>query len=349
MARSSTEHGVGGVVEVDMAELVSVVGSGGCGTVVGKGHTQPLAVVNAGEVDWARFVTNGGETGASAVKGDSFTGCNQNFHTGLNRQVGRNNEVVVGWVDANRAVGEIPVGVSSDVSGNVGSLAFVGHDAVVGGTVRGAGGETVVVVVVRPERCDQTGASNGAAAVRQLWVMPGPNTTLNVGVAVVNEVHVALAADLHSVVGVVTVVGCAEVIKLEASGDVHVGVALVLVRRVVVPAVVGVWCTTGCAGQRCVGVGHFGQTKVKGFPAVTCSTGLDSVVVGCRLVAGVVVVTCRRGEQNAVTLLSGLVHVTNRPGVVGRAAVGIVFVFDFVGHVVEESLHGAHRPVGVVV
>ena len=205
------EHSVGGVVEVHVTELMSVIGSGSGGAVVSEGDAQPFTVVGTGEVDRMGFVTNRSELCARTVKGNSLAGSNLNLNARVDGQVGGHNEVIVGWVDANWAVNQIPVGVGCDVSHHIGTLAFVWHDPVVGGTVRGAGREAVVVVVIRPERSNQSRASNGVAAVRELRVVPCPNTSLNVGVAVVDEVHVTLTTDLHPVVGVITVVRGVEV------------------------------------------------------------------------------------------------------------------------------------------
>ena len=52
--------------------------------------------------------------------------------------------------------------------------------------------------------------------------MVGPKVALNVRVAVADEVHRALSAELDTVVGVVTVVGRTEVLELEACWDVNV-------------------------------------------------------------------------------------------------------------------------------
>ena len=296
-----------------------------------------------------RFVAVGDELRTGPVERDTLASCDLNLDTGLDGQVRGHDQVVVGGVDADRAVGEVPVGVSRDVSRNVRTLAFVRHDAVVRGTVRVARHEAVVVVVVRPERSDQTWASVAAAAVGQLGVVPGPETALVVGVAVVDEVHVTLTTDLDTVVAVVTVVGGTEVLELKASGDVHVGVALVAVGREVVPAVVHVRRTTGSAGQGRLSVGHFRQTEVKGLVAVRVAVGLDTVVRRGWLVTGIGVEVRSGRVLDARTDGTGLVHVTDRPRAVHSTAVGVVLVLNLVGHVVEQRLDGTLGTVGVVV
>jgi len=296
-----------------------------------------------------RLVAVGNELRTRTIERDTLASGDLNLDTGLDGQVRRHDQVVVGGVDANRAVGEVPVGVRRDVGRNVRTLAFVRHDAVVGGTVRVTGDETVVVVVVRPERSDQTWASVTAAAVGQLRVVPGPETALVVGVAVVNEVHVALTTDLDTVVAVITVVGRTEVLELKASGDVHVGVALVAVRREVVPAVVHVWRTTGGTGQRRLSVGHFRQTDVEGLVAVRVAVGLDAVVRRGWLVTRVGVEVRSGRVLDARTDRTGLVHVANRPRAVHGTAVGVVLVLNLVGHVVEQRLNGTLWAVGVVI
>jgi len=97
-----------------------------------------------------------------------------------------------------------------------------------------------------------------------------PEVALNVGVTVADEVHRALAAELDTVVGVVAVVGCSEVIELKSCRDVNVRVAASLVGVPVVgrDAVVEVRSAVGGARHRCVSVGDFHQSLVKGFPCV---------------------------------------------------------------------------------
>ena len=58
--------------------------------------------------------------------------------------------------------------------------------------------------------------------------------------------------------------------------------------------------------------------------------------------------TRRRGVSDARTLLTGLVHVADRPGVVGGTAVAVILVLNLVGHVVEQGLNGTELSVGVV-
>ena len=52
--------------------------------------------------------------------------------------------------------------------------------------------------------------------------------------------------------------------------------------------------------------------------------------------------------RNARTLVSGLVHVADRPGVVGGTTVGVVLELNLVGHVIEQGLNGTELSVGVV-
>ena len=51
MATARAEDGVGGVLEVHMTELMSIIGSASGGTVIGEGHTLPLGSVESGDVD----------------------------------------------------------------------------------------------------------------------------------------------------------------------------------------------------------------------------------------------------------------------------------------------------------
>ena len=77
--------------------------------------------------------------------------------------------------------------------------------------------------------------------------MIGPYVSLNVGIPVVDEVHVTLSADLDTVVAVITVIGGAEILEFEPSGDINVSVAAVLVEIPIVGgyAVVKVWSSVG--------------------------------------------------------------------------------------------------------
>ena len=63
---------------------------------------------------------------------------------------------------------------------------------------------------------------------------------------------------------------------------------------------------------------------------------------------GVAVETRRTGVSDARSLLSRLVHVADRPGVVRGTAVAVVLVLNLVGHVVEQCLNGTELSVGVV-
>ena len=131
MAASRAEHSVFGVVEVHIAELMTVISSTRGGTIVGKRHTQPVSTVHAGEVDGVGGVTNSGELGTRTIEGNTLSSSDLNLHTRLNGQVGTHREVLVGRVDANWAVSKVPVRVRGDIRGDIGSLTFVGHDAVV--------------------------------------------------------------------------------------------------------------------------------------------------------------------------------------------------------------------------
>ena len=157
-----------------------------------------------------------------------------------------------------------------DVSGNVRTLSFVWHDTVVHRTVLVGVHETVVVVVTRPERSDGTGTSKAASLVWEGRLVIGPQVALNVGVTVVDEVHRTTASELDTVVAVVTVVGGTEVLELESSRDVDVGVTLVLVRVPVVgrDTVVEVRSAVRSTGHGRLGVGHFCEALVEGFPCV---------------------------------------------------------------------------------
>ena len=64
--------------------------------------------------------------------------------------------------------------------------------------------------------------------------MVGPEAALNVRVTVADEVHRTLSAELNTIVGVITVVGCTEVLELESCWNVNVRVAASLVRVPVV-------------------------------------------------------------------------------------------------------------------
>ena len=64
--------------------------------------------------------------------------------------------------------------------------------------------------------------------------------------------------------------------------------------------------------------------------------------------SGPAVETGRRRVSDAGTLLARLIHVSNRPGVVGGAASAVVFVLDLVGDIVKQSLNGTELSVGVV-
>ena len=88
MSATGAEHSISGVVEVHVAELMSVIGATSGRTVVGEGHTDPLATVQAGEVDWVGGVAESRHLGTRTVEGDSLTGCNLNLNTGLDGQVG---------------------------------------------------------------------------------------------------------------------------------------------------------------------------------------------------------------------------------------------------------------------
>ena len=350
MAAARAEHRTGRVLEVHEAELVSVVGSASGRTVVREGHTLPLTTVHAGDVDRVGLVGQGRHLGTCTVKGDTLASGHENLNTGLDGQVRGDDEVVVRRVDADWAVGQVPHWVGRDVSRDIGTLAFVRHHAVVDGTVLTGGHVAVVLVVSGPERSDGSWACQAASRVRESGLVVGPEVSLNVRVAVVDEVHRALAADLDTVVGVVAVVGRSEVVKLEACWDVNVRVAASLVRVPVVgrDTVVEVWTTVGGAGQRRVSVGDFHQALVEGFPCVGRRAGRDTEVGRGWHVTGVGVETRRGGVRNASTLLSGLVHVADRPGVVRGATVAVVLVFNLVGDVVEQGLNGTELTVGVV-
>ena len=58
--------------------------------------------------------------------------------------------------------------------------------------------------------------------------------------------------------------------------------------------------------------------------------------------------TRRRLVSNASSLLSSLVHVSNRPGVVRGSTTAVVLVLNLVGHVIEQGLNGTKLTVGVV-
>ena len=64
--------------------------------------------------------------------------------------------------------------------------------------------------------------------------MVGPKVALNIRVTVADEVHRALSAELDTIVGIITVVGRTEVLKLESCWNVNVRVAASLVRVPVV-------------------------------------------------------------------------------------------------------------------
>ena len=143
--------------------------------------------------------------------------------------------------------------------------------------------------------------------------MVGPEAALNVGVAVADEVHRTLSAELDTVVGVVTVVGRTEVIELEACWNVNVRVAASLVGVPVVgrDTVVEVRSAVGGARQRRVSVGDFHQSLVEGLPCVGGRAGRDTEVGRGWHVTWVGVETRRGGVRNAGTLLTGLVHVAD--------------------------------------
>ena len=350
MAATGAEHSVRRVHEVHVAKLMSVIGTTCGGTVVREGHTLPFATVQAGDVDGVGFVGQGRHLGTSAVKRDTLASGHIDLHTGLDGQVRRDHEVVVGRVDADWAVGQVPHWVGGDVSRNIRTLAFVWHDTVVDGTVLVGVHVAVVLVVSGPERSDGTWASQAASRVGESGLVVGPEAALNVRVAVADEVHRALSAELDTVVGVVAVVGRTEVLELKACWDVNVRVAASLVGVPVVgrDTVVEVRATVGGAGQRRVSVGDFHQTLVEGLPCVGGRAGRDTEVGRGRHVTGVGVETRRGGVRNAGTLLAGLIHVADRPGVVGGTAVAVVLVLNLVGHVVEQGLNGTELTVGVV-
>ena len=270
VAAARAEHGVGRVSEVHVTELVSVIGAASGRTIVREGHSLPFATVQTGDVDVRRGVAQGSELGTSAVEGDTLAGCHEDLNTGLDGQVRGNDEVVVGWVDADRAVNQIPNGVGGDVSRHVGTLAFVGHHAVVHGTVLVGVDITVVVVVTCPERCDGTGPCEAASAVGQSRLVVGPEVSLDVGVAVGDEVHRTATTDLDTVVAVIAVVGGAEVFEFKVGREVNVCVAVVLVRVPVVgrDAVVEVGVSVGGSRHGRVGIRYFCQALVEGFPSV---------------------------------------------------------------------------------
>ena len=87
MSATGLEQRIAGVGEIHIAELMSVIGSAGGGTVIGEGHTKPLASVHAGDVDVVRRVAQSGELGTSTVKGDTLASSNIHFNTGLDGQV----------------------------------------------------------------------------------------------------------------------------------------------------------------------------------------------------------------------------------------------------------------------
>ena len=58
--------------------------------------------------------------------------------------------------------------------------------------------------------------------------------------------------------------------------------------------------------------------------------------------------TRRCRVSDARSLLSSLVHVSNRPRVVGGSTSAVVLVLNLVGHVVEQGLDGTKLTVGVV-
>ena len=311
VSATRAEHSVGRVVEVHMVELVSVIGAS-CGrTVVGEGHTNPFTTVHAGDVDRVGAVALSRHLGTGTIEGNSLTGCNLDLNTRLDGQVRGDDEVIVGRVDADWAVGQVPHWVGRDVSRDIGTLAFVRHHAVVHGTILAGGGVAVVLVVTGPERSDGTWASQRASRIWESRLVVGPEVALNVCVAVADEVHRALSAELDTVVGVVTVVGRTEIIELEACWDVNVRVAASLVGVPVVgrDTVVEVRSAVGCARHRCVSVGDFHQSLVEGLPCVGGRTGRDTEVGGRWDVPWVGVETRRGRVRNAGTLLSRLVHV----------------------------------------
>ena len=270
MAATGAEHSVRRVHEVHVAKLMSVIGTTCGGTVVREGHTLPFATVQAGDVDGVGFVGQGRHLGTSAVKRDTLASGHIDLHTGLDGQVRRDHEVVVGRVDADWAVGQVPHWVGGDVSRNIRTLAFVWHDTVVDGTVLVGVHVAVVLVVSGPERSDGTWASQAASRVGESGLVVRPEAALNVRVAVADEVHRALSAELDTVVGVVAVVGRTEVLEFEACRDVNVRVAASLVRVPVVrrDTVVEVRSAVGGPRQRRVGVGDFHQSLVEGLPCV---------------------------------------------------------------------------------
>ena len=131
VSATGAEHGIRGVLEVHMTEHVAVVGATCGGTVVREGHTDPLGAVEACDVDRLVFSTFSRHLCACAIKRDTLALSNVNLHTGLDGQVRGDHEVVVGRVDADWAVREVPNWVGRDVSGDISTLAFVRHDAVV--------------------------------------------------------------------------------------------------------------------------------------------------------------------------------------------------------------------------
>ena len=163
-----------------------------------------------------------GHLRTGTIKGDTLASPDENFDAWHDGQVRGDHEVVVARVDSNRAVSQVPHWVRGDVSRDIRTLTFVWHHAVVNRTISAAGDVAVVLVVASPERSDGTWASQVLPGVREFWLVVGPQVALHVRVAVVNEVHRALSAELDAVVGIIAVVGRSKVLELETSWDVDV-------------------------------------------------------------------------------------------------------------------------------
>ena len=345
VAAARGNRGVAGVAEVDVRELVSVVGAGR--TRAGERHALPIGASLALDGDRVGRVAVDLHLVAGAVKGNSLAVGHLNHDAGLNGEVSGDGQVVVARVDADWAVVDVPRGVRGDVGVNVRTLAVVWHGAVADAAVNRRVVVAVVGGVVAPPWRNRAGARRRVARVGHGWEVAAPrgDTALEARGSVVDEVHVALTAQADAVVRVGALVEGAEVLEVEVIGhvDVRVAAGLVGVPVPAVGAVVAVRGTAAAAADRRVVVLDLGQAWREALVAVARRGGVHAVVGGERVGSVEPSVALLQG----LTLRTGLVLVPRHGVIDVDLTAGVVLELELVGHVVEDNLVGAEVRVGV--
>ena len=266
MARTSGDCSCACVVEVNVAEDVTVI-STTCGcTVVREGETLPLSTALTLKENLVGCVTGYSDGVTCTINGDTLAGSDLDDGSWLNGQISTTDgqEVTVRADSVWRTfvvpnTFDVVVG-TVEIAVDVSTLAFEWHCTDVNTTVSVRVVITVVASVVTPPWRNRTWSSSRVARIWQRWHVGTPcgDTSLKSSGTTVNHVEVTETADSKSVVAVITVKGLLEVVKLEARWqiDVCVTCGLGLVPVVAVGAVVTCWTSVGGSRDDFCSVGN---------------------------------------------------------------------------------------------